>query len=295
MSSRKFKGTGVALVTPFKNGKVDYPSFKNIIEHVINGGVNYLVPLGSTGESAVLNLKEQRKILNFVIKINKGRKPIVAGNFGGKNTKALVEKIKGYNFKGIDAILSSSPEYVKPNQEGIYQHYMALANASPIPIILYNVPSRTKSNMTWETTIRLAKASKNIIGIKEASGDLIQATFIVKNKPRGFLVISGDDETALPMVALGGDGVTSVIANVLPKYFSGMVKAAIKGDYTIARSLNNKCYDLHHWLYVEGNPVGIKAALEHRGFCKREVRLPLTSICEENYKSLTACLDSMLA
>jgi len=293
MSSRKFNGTGVAIVTPFKKGKIDFTSLTRIIEHLIKGGVNYLVPLGSTGESSLLSEDEEKKVLRHVIKINKGRKPIVAGNFGGKNTAALVSKINRYNLKGVDAILSSSPEYLKPSQEGIYKHYMELAAASPVPIIIYNVPGRTKSNIEWQTTVKLAKASKKFIAIKEASGDLIQVTHIIKNRPKGFKVISGDDETTLPFIACGGDGVISVIANALPKAFSQMIKAARNNDYKKARTLNMAIYDLHHWLYIEGNPVGIKAAMEHKGLCTREVRLPLSPLSKENHLHLTNCLDAL--
>lgn len=291
MSSKKFRGTGVAVVTPLKNGKVDYKALTGIIEHLIKGGVNYLVPLGSTGESATLNEQEQRKVLNHIIKINRKRKPIVAGNFGGKNTAELVRKILNYNFKGIDAILSSSPEYVKPSQEGIFKHYMELEKASPVPIIIYNVPSRTKSNIEWSTTVRLAKASKKFIGIKEATGDLIQASRIVYSRPKGFLVISGDDETALPMIACGGEGVISVIANVLPRKFSNMVKSALKNDFKKARELNAQTYPLHHWLYLEGNPVGVKAAMECKNLCTKEVRLPLIPMGNENQKRLNEFLQ----
>jgi 4-hydroxy-tetrahydrodipicolinate synthase len=294
MSSRKFKGTGVAIITPFKNGEVDYRALTKVVNHLINGKVDYLVPLGSSGESAMLSNEEQKKILKHVIKVNKGRKPIVAGNFGGKNTAEQVVKIKSYNFKGIDAILSSSPEYIKPSQEGIYRHYMELANASPVPIILYNVPGRTKSNMEWETTIRLAKASKKFVGIKEASGDLIQTTQLLKHRPKRFLIISGDDEVVLPMIALGGDGVISVIGNVLPGKFSSMIKAGLKGDLKTARALNNEVYDLHKWLYIEGNPVGIKAAMEVKGLCSKEVRLPLSEMSEGNYAGLRKCLLGIL-
>ncbi len=293
MSNRKFRGTGVAIVTPFKKGKIDFVSLTRIVEHLIKGGVNYLVPLGSTGESGLLSDDEQKKILKHVIKVTKGRKPIVAGNFGGKNTKHIIQKIKDYNLKGVDAILSSSPEYVKPSQEGIYQHYMAIEKASPVPIIMYNVPGRTQSNMDWKTTISLAKASSKFIAIKEASGNLSQITQLTKNKPKNFLIISGDDETTLPSIACGADGVISVCANVIPKSFSNMIKAALKNDYVTARKLNNFTYDLHHWLYVEGNPVGIKAAMECRGLCTKEVRLPLVSMSAKNHSHLNHCLEGL--
>ena len=286
MKDQRFIGTGVAIITPFKDNEVDYPSLANIIDHVINGGVNYIVALGSTGETATLNEAEARDILDFCIKHINNRVPLVAGNFGGNDTKELVKKIKDYNFDGVSAILSSSPAYIKPSQEGIYRHYMALAEVSPVPIIIYNVPGRTRSNIEWETTVRLAKASKNFVGIKEASGDLIQSTRIIKNKPDHFIVTSGDDEVALAMTAVGGDGVISVMANALPKAFSQMINFALDQDYYAARSLNFKTYDLHKWLYVEGNPVGIKSAMEVLGFCTNEVRLPLSPLSAPNYAKL---------
>lgn len=286
MKDQRFIGTGVAIITPFKDNEVDYPSLANIIDHVINGGVNYIVALGSTGETATLNEAEARDILDFCIKHINNRVPLVAGNFGGNDTKELVKKIKDYNFDGVSAILSSSPAYIKPSQEGIYRHYMALAEVSPVPIIIYNVPGRTRSNIEWETTVRLAAASKNFVGIKEASGDLIQTTRIIKNKPDHFIVTSGDDEVALAMTAVGGDGVISVMANALPKAFSQMINFALDQDYYAARSLNFKTYDLHKWLYVEGNPVGIKSAMEVLGFCTNEVRLPLSPLSAPNYAKL---------
>lgn len=291
----KFWGTGVAIVTPFKGTEIDFDSLTKVVDHVIDGGVNYLVVLGSTGETATLNEEESTSVLKHVIKVNNGRKPIVAGNFGGNNTKDLVEKISNYNFNGIDAILSSSPAYVKPSQEGIYQHYMAMEAVSPVPIILYNVPGRTRSNMEWETTIRLAKASPKFIGIKEASGDLIQATRIIKNKPEHFFVTSGDDEVALPMMAAGGVGGISVIANAFPREFSSMVNHALSSDYEEAKQENLKIYDLHKWLYIEGNPVGIKAAMHVLGICKTyDVRLPLSSLSDENYQDLKNTIETIL-
>jgi len=292
--NHKFKGTGVALVTPFyDNFEIDFEAYTTIIDYVIESGVDYLVPLGSTGETATLNESEARLLLDLVIKHNAGRKPIVAGNFGGNNTLELVNKIKSYDFTGVDAILSSSPGYVKPSQEGIYAHYMAMAEVSPVPIIIYNVPGRTKSNIEWYTTIRLAEASDKFIGIKEATGDLIQATRIIKNKPDRFFVTSGDDEVALPMVAAGGDGVISVIANAYPKEFSDMINAALEQDYVKARELNFNTYDLHKWLYIEGNPVGIKSSMKIKGLCNNQVRLPLHRMSESNFNKLQACMQEI--
>ena len=210
------------------------------------------------------------------------------------NTLELVRKCRSYDFTGIDAVLSSSPAYVKPSQEGIFRHYMEMAEACPVPIILYNVPGRTRSNMEWRTTIRLANASEKFIGIKEASGDLIQTTRIIKNRPDNFFVVSGDDEVALPMIACGGEGVISVMANVLPEPFSQMIRAARFNDYELARNLNNKTYDLHHWLYVEGNPVGIKSAMEIIGLCTNEVRLPLAPMSKENQEHLRSVLNVIM-
>jgi 4-hydroxy-tetrahydrodipicolinate synthase len=219
--------------------------------------------------------------------------PMVAGNFAGNDTNALVQRIKEFDFEGVTAILSASPAYVKPTQEGIYQHYGHIASNCHVPIILYNVPGRTRSNMEWDTTIRLARDFENIIAIKEASADLSQITKIIKNKPEDFLVISGDDETALATVAIGGDGVISVIANALPKTFSSMISSALKSDYKTAAELNLNCFDLHHWLYKEGNPAGIKAALKALNICSDEVRLPLTALSSKSYEEITKVLKQI--
>lgn len=294
MNDQTFKGTGVAIVTPFSNHKIDYDGLKRVLEHVINGGVNYIVALGSTGESATLSDKEAREVLDFCIREINGRVPLVAGNFGGNDTAALVEKIKNYNFAGIDAILSSSPAYSKPTQEGILRHFQAILDVCPVPVILYNVPGRTSSNIDWATTVKLANYSSKCIAIKEASGNLVQVTKIINHKPDSFLVISGDDELVIPLISLGGDGVISVIANVLPKSFSSMTKKALEGDYVAARQLNAISYPLHQWLYIEGNPVGIKTAMEARKICSRQVRLPLAPMTDENASKLQETLKVVL-
>ncbi|MEE9374138.1 MAG: 4-hydroxy-tetrahydrodipicolinate synthase [Saprospiraceae bacterium] len=294
MRDERFIGTGVALITPFENGNIDFNALEKIINYVIKGGVDYLVMLGSTGETATLNNQEAKEILDFTIGINNNRVPIVAGNFTGNNTRELSNRISEYDFTGIDAILSSSPGYVKPTQEGIFMHYMAMEKVSPVPIIIYNVPGRTQSNITWNTTVRLANASEKFIGIKEATGDLIQSTRIVKNKPNDFFVTSGDDEVVIPMVSIGGAGVISVIANALPKEFSDLIKAALIEDYVEARRVNNHIYDLHKWLYIEGNPVGIKSAMMILGFCSNEVRLPLHSMSSANLKHLEKALNAII-
>lgn len=290
---QKLRGTGVALVTPFKNGAIDWDGLERIIEHVIQGGVEFLVSLGTTGESSTTSDAEHREILDFTIKVNRGRLPLVAGVFGGNNTAAMVEKIQGFDFKGIDALLSSNPAYNKPGQEGIFQHYMALAEASPLPIIIYNVPSRTSSNMSAETTLRLAHASSKFIAVKEASDDIYQIMKIIKGRPEHFLVLSGDDFITLPLIASGGDGVVSVIANTVPRPFSDLVRAALKQDLPKAQKLNFELLELYRLLFAEGNPVGVKAAMELQGLCGREVRLPLVPMTEQGTNAIKAALEKV--
>jgi 4-hydroxy-tetrahydrodipicolinate synthase len=289
----KLRGTGVALVTPFKNGEIDWEDLERVIDHVIGGGVEFLVSLGTTGESSAISDEEHRQILDFTIKVNRGRVPLVAGVFGGNNTAAIVQKIRQFNFEGIDALLSSNPAYSKPSQEGIFQHYLALAEASPKPIIIYNVPSRTASNMNPETTLRLAHTSDKFIGIKEASNDIYQVMKIIKGRPKDFLVLSGDDFITLPIIAAGGDGVISVIANTLPRPFTDMVRASLRQDFPTAQRLNFKLLELYRLLFLEGNPVGVKAAMELQGLCSREVRLPLVPMTEQGVHLLMSELEKM--
>ncbi|MCB9290924.1 MAG: 4-hydroxy-tetrahydrodipicolinate synthase [Lewinellaceae bacterium] len=292
MRQPPFSGTGVALVTPFKENKaIDYLALEKLIEHVIGGGVDFIVSLGTTGEAITLSSKECREILDFTIKKVNGRLPVVAGLFGSNYTEKLANTLREYNFDGIDAIMSSSPAYSKPSQEGIYQHYMAIQEASPVPIIIYNVPGRTSSNVTAATTLRLAQASEKFIAVKEASGDLAQAMKILKDKPEHFQVWSGDDPLSLAMIACGATGVVSVIANAFPEQFSGMVKAAMDGDLETARQLNSLLLDIHPWLYVDGNPSGIKAAMEILGLCRQDVRIPLTPVTEATYQKLKKELE----
>lgn len=287
MNKLQFRGTGVALVTPFlANGDIDYPTLKKLIDFNINEGVDFLVSLGTTGEAVNLSSTECRQVLDFTIKINDGRVPLVGGLFGHNYTEKLVKGLKQWNFDGIDAIMSSSPSYIKPSQEGIYQHFMRTADASPRPIIIYNVPGRTSSNMAAETTLRLAESHDNFIAVKEAAGDIVQAMQIIKNRPADFLVLSGDDPITYPMITCGGDGVISVVANAYPKEFSGMVRAALNGEWQKARALNDLLLDIHPWLYVNGNPSGIKATMEILGLCKQHQRIPLTPVQEETYNRL---------
>jgi 4-hydroxy-tetrahydrodipicolinate synthase len=289
----RFSGTGVALVTPFNDGKIDFNALERLIEHVISGGVDFLVSLGTTGESVTISDDEHRQVLDFTIKTNNGRLPIVAGIFGGNSTLALVDKIRKFNFEGIDVILSSNPAYNKPSQEGLYKHYMEIADASPKPIILYNVPSRSASNISAETTIRLARSSDKFLAIKEASNDIFQIMKIIRGKPEGFLVLSGDDFMTLPIIVCGGQGVISVIANTTPRPFSDMVRAALSGDIKSARTLNDKLLEFYKLLFLEGNPSGVKAALELQGICSREVRLPLVPMSERGVKLIMTELEDI--
>ncbi len=281
-----FRGTGVALVTPFKDQAIDFNALADIIDHVLNEGVEYLVPLGSTGEAVTLTTQECQQVINFVVERAKGKVPVVGGLFGSNNTARLIKYIKDFDVSGLDALLSSCPAYVKPSQEGLYLHYSAIAEMSPKPIILYNVPSRTGVNMLPPTVIRLAEQHPNIVAIKEASGDLSQIEKITKNCPKEFVVLSGDDPTAMASLSIGAQGVISVIANAYPRIFSDMIRYGLKGEFKQAHQLNQKLQDVHPWLYVEGNPVGIKAALEYLGLCNREVRLPLAPMSEANLEHL---------
>lgn len=279
-------GLGVALVTPFQNGKIDLPALGRVIDHVLTGPVDFLVSLGTTGETATLSWEEANQVVRFTVEHTAGRKPVVCGLFGGNNTQYLIDQMALFDFSGISALLIASPAYNKPPQEGIYQHYMALAEVSPLPIIIYNVPSRTAANISAETTLRLAQESNKFIGIKEASTELMQGMQILKHRPEGFKVWSGDDPTSLALMAAGADGVISVIGNALPQAFGTLVQAALEDDFVRARHYNNLLLDLHHWIYIDGNPAGVKGALELLGITNREVRLPLVSLCEENLQRL---------
>ena len=271
----KIKGTGVALVTPFNNDKsVDYEGLENLLNHVINGGVDFLVLMGTTGESTTLSKTERIEVVDFCKKINNGRLPIVLG-IGGNNTMQVVADIQTANLENVAAILSVSPSYNKPSQEGIYQHYKMISESSPLPIIVYNVPGRTSSNISAATTVRLATDFKNIVGVKEASGDMYQIMKILKNKPADFVVLSGDDGLTLPMIHMGAEGVISVIGQSYPKDFSDMVSFGLSEHNKLANQIHYKLYDFYGPLYAEGNPVGVKACLEMLGICKAVVRLPL--------------------
>ncbi|HQX39674.1 MAG: 4-hydroxy-tetrahydrodipicolinate synthase [Flavobacteriales bacterium] len=286
----RFRGLGVALVTPFRsNGQVDHVGLEKLIEHQILGGVDYVVSMGTTGESVTLTKKEKEQLLISTKEIVRNRVPIVLG-IGGNSTAEVIEQFQSFDMDGVDAILSVSPYYNKPTQEGIYQHYKAIAGSSLRPIILYNVPGRTGSNMAAETTLRLAKDLKNIIAIKEASGNLDQIGTILKYRPADFMVISGDDALTFPLIALGAEGVISVVGNALPSEFGALVNAALKGDLETARKEHFRLHDVINLLFVEGNPGGIKHVLKVLGICEDTMRLPLVNISEATAKKLYGAL-----
>jgi 4-hydroxy-tetrahydrodipicolinate synthase len=274
------KGTGIAMVTPFNEDKtIDFTGLRKLTRFLIDGGVDYLVVMGTTGESVTVSADEKKAILETVMDENNGKLPIVYG-LGGNNTLAIAKEMQSMNAEGISAFLSVSPYYNKPTQEGIYRHYEILAQASQLPIILYNVPGRTGSNMTAATTLRLAHDFENIVAVKEASGNMEQVMEIIKNRPDGFLVISGDDNLTYPMITLGGDGVISVSGQAYPRLFSDMVRNALQGKFTEARKAHYSLFTFTQMLFAEGNPGGIKAALENLGVCGASMRQPLWPISD---------------
>lgn len=289
---KQLKGTGVALVTPFNsNLEVDYNSLTRLVKHVTDGGVNYLVVMGTTGESVTLTKEEKKKVLAHVLQVNAGKLPIVLG-IGGNNTQEILETIDQTDFSGITAILSVSPYYNKPTQEGIYQHYLKIADKCPVPVVLYNVPGRTSSNILPDTTLRLAE-HKNIIGIKEASGSIEQVMKIVNKKPDDFLVISGDDALTLPFMAVGAVGVISVVANSNPKTFTQMVNYCLNADFISAKKPHYQLLEIIELLFAEGNPGGVKAALKALGITEDYVRLPLVKVSQSTYNKLAELVKNV--
>ena len=278
---KSFIGTGVALITPFKKDlSVDVEALKSIVKYNIDGGVEYLVVLGTTAETATLTKEEQALVKQTIIDANNGKLPLVLG-VGGNNTAAVVSQLNAENLKGFDAILSVSPYYNKPTQEGIYQHFKMIAENSSLPIIIYNVPGRTASNMLPSTVVRLATDFKNIIGIKEAAGDMVQAMELIRSTPHDFLVISGDDIITLPMVLAGGAGVISVIGETFPKEFSEMVRLGLKRDVDAAYKIHYKLTDAINMIFEQGNPGGVKEVFKHLGLCENYVRLPLVNVNDD--------------
>jgi len=289
----KFHGTGVALVTPFNtDGKVDYQGLERLINHLVDGGIDYLVSLGTTGEIATLSKDEKKKVWDFTAEINNGRLPLVAG-IGGNDTAVIGEAIKTFENNNYSAILSVSPYYSKPNQEGIYQHYKYLSELSELPIILYNVPGRTGSNMSPETTCRLAHDFKNVIATKEASGSFDQFNQIMRDKPADFLLISGDDPIAMPMIAIGAVGVISVLGNALPQQLSAMINLCLQGDFAAALPAHLSLLEITRLMFAEGNPAGVKAVLKQLNICDDIVRLPLVKASGALNESLAGQLEKL--
>jgi 4-hydroxy-tetrahydrodipicolinate synthase len=293
MINNKLTGMGVALITPFNEDEtVDYTALGRLVDYQIKNGIDYLVVLGTTAETATLTDEEKKQVSAFIINHVKKRVPIVLG-VGGNCTRAVVEELQTKDFSGVDAILSVTPYYNKPSQEGLYQHYKAIAQATKLPIILYNVPGRTGVNMTTETTLRLAREFDNIVAIKEASGNITQMDEIIKNKPRDFMVISGDDGITFPLITLGAVGVISVIGNAFPKEFSRMVRLALKGDYHNALEIHHNFTELFNLLFVDGNPAGVKCMLNAMGFIENKLRLPLVPTRITTYEQIRKVLADL--
>ncbi len=291
--SINFKGTGVAMITPFhKQGTIDFTALERLIEHLISGGANYLVVQGTTAETSTLTREEKNALAEFVVDIVNKRVPLVIG-IGGNSTQEVINTIRSNSLDGYDAILSVTPYYNKPQQRGLYLHYKSIATVSPLPIIMYNVPSRTSVNMKPEITLQLASEFDNIIGIKEACGNIEQIMDIIRNKPKDFLVISGDDLLTLPLLGMGADGVISVIANAYPKLFSDMVSLGLKGEMKKAREIHYKLTDFTRSVFADGNPSGIKAALEIKEIISNNLRLPLVKIEKPHYNQLALLMAEL--
>lgn len=290
---KSLTGTGVAVVTPFHDyGTIDFTCLEKVLNHIINGGVDFVLALGTTSEAVTLSKDEKNAVVNFFIETVNKRVPIMLG-VGGNNTQEVVNTIKSNSFDGIDSILSVAPYYNKPQQKGLYYHFKTIADVSPVPVYLYNVPSRTSVNINAETTLKLAADVKNIAGIKEASGDLGQIMEILKKKPADFKVLSGDDILTLPMLSLGAEGVISVVANAFPSEYSWMVKNGMKGDFTGARKNHYQLLEIINALFADGNPSGIKAALDILGYCKNNVRLPLVKVNKGVYNQLKQLIEEI--
>ena len=292
-ATTKFKGTGVALVTPFRNDdSIDFKSLSKLVEYQVTNGIDYLVVLGTTGESVTLSNDEKRAVIDAVIEAADRRVPVVVG-IGGNNTQEIINKIKSFDFTDIDGILSVSPYYNKPNQTGIFEHYKAIAASTSLPIIIYNVPGRTGSNISADTTVRLASECKNIVAVKEASGNLVQIMDILNNKPKDFMVISGDDAWAYSVVCLGGNGVISVIANAFPKEFSEMINLALDKKIQQSRTIHFQLIDIINTLFADGSPAGIKAALAIKKLANNHLRLPLVPVNQTVYNKLAEQIKAL--
>ncbi|MBY0477819.1 MAG: 4-hydroxy-tetrahydrodipicolinate synthase [Chitinophagaceae bacterium] len=290
----QLRGTGVALVTPFKNNmEIDYAALERVINYVIDKGIEYMVTLGTTGETPTLSKEEKIELIQFTYQVVADRVPVVVG-IGGNNTLSLIKDLETFPLQKAVAVLSASPYYNKPSQEGIYQHYKALAEVSPLPIILYNVPGRTGRNMNASTTLKLAQECPNIVGIKEASGDMVQCMQLLKDKPADFFVVSGDDNLALPQIACGMEGVISVAANCFPQEFGEMVRASLQGNFAAAKNLNDQLLEGYDLLFAENNPAGVKAFLTELGLIENYLRLPVVPLSENLHQSVKKYLQKNL-
>lgn len=279
----KFRGVGTAIVTPFhKDGTIDFKSLQKLVEFQINGKVDYIVALGTTGESVTLSKDEKNAVVSTVLETVDGRLPVVVG-IGGNNTQEIVNTMKSFDFEGISAVLSVTPYYNKPQQRGIFLHFKTIASVCPVPVIIYNVPGRTGANITADTTLKIANEIENVIAIKEASGNMQQIMQILMNRPKNFLVISGDDALTLPLMILGADGVISVVANAFPSDFSEMVHQCMNGNYKKAREIHYKLLNIIEALFAEGSPGGIKAVLEMKKICNNYFRLPVVGVSKNHY------------
>ena len=293
MKQNIFRGLGIALITPFtETGNIDFNAIKRLVEYQISNGADFLCILATTGETPCLTAQECLDVQHFIVNHVNGRVPIVIG-CGGNNTAAIVEKLQTGDFTGIDGILSVCPYYNKPSQEGLFQHFKAIADATSLPVILYNVPGRTGVNMKAETTVRLAKACENIVAVKEASGNLEQVDEILKNKPDDFAVLSGDDSLTYPMIACGAEGVISVIGNALPKEFSRMIRLEKRGEFEAALKIHHKFTDLYSLLFVDGNPAGVKALLHEMGYIENVLRLPLVPTRVQTVQKMSQILKDL--
>ena len=290
---KRFKGTGVAIITPFRNDtSVDFTSFTKVVNHVISGGVDYIVAMGTTGEASTLNRDEKKAIICFIQEVIDGRVPLVVG-IGGNNTHELVNQIKGFDLSGVDGILSVAPYYNKPTQRGLFQHFKTISSCSPVPVIIYNVPGRTGCNISAETTLQLALECDNIIAIKEASGNMEQIMRILKDKPENFNLISGDDMNALPVIAAGGAGVISVIANAYPQQWSEMINHSLKSNFKAAREIQYKFLEMIELLFIDGSPAGVKAIMSIMNLCQNTLRLPLVPVSRTIYSRIQKAVEEV--
>jgi 4-hydroxy-tetrahydrodipicolinate synthase len=290
---KRFRGTGVAIVTPFKNdSSIDFAAYGRAINHVISGGVNYLVPMGTTGEASTLSKDEKKAIISYTVEIVDSRIPIVIG-IGGNNTQEVINSIRHADLKGVDGILSVAPYYNKPNQRGLLQHFKAIATSCPIPLIIYNIPGRTNCNIAAETCLQLAHECQNIVGVKEASGDMSQIMKIIKGKPENFSVISGDDMLTIPVIAAGGAGVISVLANAFPAQCSELVNLSLKNNFKSAREIQFRFLEMIELLFIEGNPSGVKAMMNIMNICQNNLRLPLVPVSKAINSRIQKAIDDL--